>query len=163
MWAKFEACWAMLPPIFAFGETPFDFSSSFRSPPSKNMFWRNTLTVRHPFDASGTLGPSGDPFLFTLHVQASPPMSTDQSPVRQSPVRQSPVGQSPVGQSVFVNGDATAVAQNCTVNGLLETLGLAGRRVAVAVNGEVVPRSHHAGAILAADDRVEILEAVGGG
>jgi sulfur carrier protein len=45
----------------------------------------------------------------------------------------------------------------------LETLELVGKRVAVAVNREVVPRSHYRGVVLAADDRVEILEAVGGG
>ncbi|HIG00757.1 MAG TPA: sulfur carrier protein ThiS [Myxococcales bacterium] len=71
--------------------------------------------------------------------------------------------QSPIHQTVFVNGDATVVSRDCTVNGLLETLELAGKRVAVAVNREVVPRSHYRGVVLAADDRVEILEAVGGG
>ena len=37
------------------------------------------------------------------------------------------------------------------------------RRVAVAVNRDVVPRSAFAGRLLASGDRVEILEAVGGG
>jgi sulfur carrier protein len=71
--------------------------------------------------------------------------------------------QSPVRQTVFVNGDSTLVVRGCTVDGLLETLGLAGRRVAVAVNRQVVARSRHGALVLAADDRVEILEAVGGG
>ena len=38
-----------------------------------------------------------------------------------------------------------------------------GRRVAVAVNRDVVPRSLYGSVELSADDRVEILEAVGGG
>ena len=42
-------------------------------------------------------------------------------------------------------------------------LGLDGRRVAVAIDREVVPRSEHAMRELARGDRVEILEAVGGG
>jgi sulfur carrier protein len=42
-------------------------------------------------------------------------------------------------------------------------LGLAGRKIAVAVNRDVVPRTKHAARVLAAGDRVEILEAVGGG
>jgi len=71
--------------------------------------------------------------------------------------------QSPIRQTVFVNGDPTLVGRDCTVDGLLETLGLAGRRVAVAVNRQVVARSRHGEVMLVVDDRVEILEAVGGG
>jgi sulfur carrier protein len=49
------------------------------------------------------------------------------------------------------------------VAALIDTLGLQTRRVAIAVNRNVVPRSAFATHQLAADDRVEILEAVGGG
>jgi sulfur carrier protein len=52
---------------------------------------------------------------------------------------------------------------DCTVAKLIDTLGLATRRVAIAVNRDVVPRSAFATHRLAANDRVEILEAVGGG
>jgi len=68
--------------------------------------------------------------------------------------------------SLVVNGEPRRLAverAGRTVAALLETLGLAGRRVAVAVNRSVVPRSHHASHVLADGDRVEILEAVGGG
>ena len=47
--------------------------------------------------------------------------------------------------------------------GLVEILGLAGRRVAVAVNRDVIPRSAFGSRRLLSGDRVEILEAVGGG
>ena len=46
---------------------------------------------------------------------------------------------------------------------LLEVLALAGKRVAVERNGEIVPRSRHADTALAAGDRLEIVVAVGGG
>jgi sulfur carrier protein len=46
---------------------------------------------------------------------------------------------------------------------LLRVLELDARRIAVAVNREVVPRSAFARHALASGDRVEILEAVGGG
>ncbi|MEZ7979998.1 MAG: sulfur carrier protein ThiS, partial [Myxococcota bacterium] len=46
---------------------------------------------------------------------------------------------------------------------LLDTLGLGGKRVAVAINRDVVIRSQHPTHPLADGDRVEILEAVGGG
>ena len=46
---------------------------------------------------------------------------------------------------------------------LIDALGLETRRIAIAVNRDVVPRSAFTTHQLAADDRVEILEAVGGG
>jgi thiazole synthase len=50
-----------------------------------------------------------------------------------------------------------------TVSDLLGELGLAGRRVAVEVNGDVVPRERHRDVRLAAGDRVEVVTFVGGG
>jgi sulfur carrier protein len=65
---------------------------------------------------------------------------------------------------IQVNGEPRGVPDACTVGQLLEILGMAGRgRLAVAVNRDVVPRSDYARRRLAAGDRVEILEAVGGG
>ena len=65
--------------------------------------------------------------------------------------------------TIRVNGKARAMRAGTTVATLLAELGLGGRRVAVAVNRAVVPRSGYAARALAAGDRVEILEAVGGG
>jgi sulfur carrier protein len=64
---------------------------------------------------------------------------------------------------LLVNGESRAVPAGCTVDGLVELLGLTGRRVAVAINRDVIPRSAFGSRRLAAGDRVEILEAVGGG
>ncbi|MBP7367169.1 MAG: sulfur carrier protein ThiS, partial [Pseudoxanthomonas sp.] len=50
-----------------------------------------------------------------------------------------------------------------TLASLLEAEGLAGRRVAVEVNGMIVPRGQHASQRLADGDRVEIVHALGGG
>jgi len=65
--------------------------------------------------------------------------------------------------SLLVNGERQRVPSPCTVEGLLRRLTLERRRVAVAVNRDVVPRSAFPTHQLASDDRVEILEAVGGG
>ena len=65
--------------------------------------------------------------------------------------------------NLLVNGDARNVPSGCTVAELIDALGLQIRRIAIAVNRDVVPRSAFATHQLAADDRVEILEAVGGG
>jgi sulfur carrier protein len=64
---------------------------------------------------------------------------------------------------LVVNGEPRVAPAECTIGGLLELLELGRRRVAVAVNRDVVPRSAFASRQLAAGDRVEILEAVGGG
>ena len=64
---------------------------------------------------------------------------------------------------IQVNGEARAVPSECSVDELLVLLELDRRHIAVAVNREVVPRSAFATRRLVAGDRVEILEAVGGG
>jgi len=66
-------------------------------------------------------------------------------------------------REVEVNGRPVALPAGSTVAALVEELGFAGRRVAVAVNREVVPRSQYPGRTLEAGDRIEILQAVGGG
>tara|TARA_B100002052_G_C15334920_1_gene355712 strand:+ start:156 stop:413 length:258 start_codon:yes stop_codon:yes gene_type:complete len=66
-------------------------------------------------------------------------------------------------QRVQVNGEERPLPEGCTIQHLLEMLGLGDQRVAVALNQDVIPRSGHASVILKADDRIEILEAVGGG
>ena len=62
-----------------------------------------------------------------------------------------------------VNGAARTVTADCTVAGLIDELGLAGRKIAIAVNHDVVPRSSFDAHVLTPGDRIEILEAVGGG
>ena len=65
--------------------------------------------------------------------------------------------------NVEVNGERRALPAPSSVSTLLEILELAGKRVAVAVNRAVVVRSRYAEVELAEGDRIEILEAVGGG
>ncbi len=50
-----------------------------------------------------------------------------------------------------------------TVADLLVLLQLAGRRVAVELNLDIVPRSAHAEHRLQPGDRVEVVHAIGGG
>ncbi len=58
-----------------------------------------------------------------------------------------------------VNGEDRDVVAGVSVADLLEEIGLASRRLAVAVNRNVVPRSRYAARRLGDGDRVEILEA----
>jgi sulfur carrier protein len=64
---------------------------------------------------------------------------------------------------VTVNGAAHRLDQPLQISGLLEKLELAGKKVAVERNGEIVPKSAHASTVLADGDRLEIVVAVGGG
>lgn len=64
---------------------------------------------------------------------------------------------------IQLNGEAHDCASDTTIATLLQSEGLAERRVAVEVNGEIVPRSRHATTALHAGDRVEIVHALGGG
>lgn len=64
---------------------------------------------------------------------------------------------------VSINGAAQRFEAGVDVAAMLERLQLAGKRVAVEKNGEIVPRSLFAGTALADGDRLEIVVAVGGG
>ncbi len=64
---------------------------------------------------------------------------------------------------ILLNGETTTIEDGLTVQALLQQLELVGRRIAVEVNEEIVPRSEHDSHQLAADDRVEIVHAIGGG
>ena len=64
---------------------------------------------------------------------------------------------------IVLNGERREVADGLSVLQLLQGEGLAERRVAVEVNGAIVPRSRHAEQLLAAGDRMEIVHALGGG
>jgi sulfur carrier protein len=64
---------------------------------------------------------------------------------------------------VLVNGRPHVVAAETSVAALLEELGLAGRPLAVEVNGGLVTRARHGACRLADGDRLEIVTLVGGG
>ncbi len=62
-----------------------------------------------------------------------------------------------------VNGESRTVNDGTSIIKLLETLDIEQRRVAVAINGEVVPRTEHEQTSLKDGDQVEIVRMVGGG
>ena len=64
---------------------------------------------------------------------------------------------------ITVNGKARVVTTTSTAAQLVDALDLAGRRIAVEVNGEILPRSLFAGHQFSDGDRIEIIHAVGGG
>ena len=64
---------------------------------------------------------------------------------------------------ITVNGSTRTCEAPLAVAELLQRMALAGKKVAVERNGEIVPRGAHASTLLADGDRLEIVAAVGGG
>jgi sulfur carrier protein len=64
---------------------------------------------------------------------------------------------------VTVNGAPRRLASPMPVSALVEALSMAGRKIAVERNGEIVPKSAHSSTLVVDGDRLEIVVAVGGG
>lgn len=64
---------------------------------------------------------------------------------------------------IRVNGEPHTIDDGLTLAALIERLQLAGKKVAIEQNGEIVPRSRFAETAIRAGDQLEIVVAVGGG
>ncbi|AGE27921.1 MULTISPECIES: sulfur carrier protein ThiS [Pseudomonas] len=64
---------------------------------------------------------------------------------------------------IQLNGEPFELPDGASVEALLTRLELTGRRVAVELNQDIVPRSQHAATALADGDQVEVVHAIGGG
>lgn len=64
---------------------------------------------------------------------------------------------------IQLNGEMRQTEPDTTIASLLACEGLAERRVAVEVNGAIVPRDQHATHVFHDGDRIEIVHALGGG
>ncbi len=65
--------------------------------------------------------------------------------------------------TLMLNGESRSLDGPMTVAGLLATLGLETRKVAVERNAEIVPRSRYAETWLESGDALEIVHFIGGG
>lgn len=64
---------------------------------------------------------------------------------------------------IRLNGDSTAITEQESLASLLNRLEINGKRVAVEVNSELIPREQHLAHRLQAGDQVEVVTLVGGG
>jgi len=64
---------------------------------------------------------------------------------------------------IVVNGESTSVSDGLSLAQLVTELRLAGQRLAVELNGDIVPRSRWPEVRLNPGDRAEIVRAIGGG
>ena len=64
---------------------------------------------------------------------------------------------------IQLNGEPRELSAGATVADLIDQLSLTGKRLAVELNEDIVPRSQHADIRLNDGDRVEVVHAIGGG
>jgi len=65
--------------------------------------------------------------------------------------------------NILLNGKNHELTDQANITRLLEAQGFAGKRVAVEINEEILPRSEYGRYRLQEGDRVEIVRAIGGG
>lgn len=65
--------------------------------------------------------------------------------------------------NIVVNGDNREVGEKTTVANVIADLGLTGKRIAVELNREILPFDQHATQQLQTGDKLEIVQAIGGG
>ena len=64
---------------------------------------------------------------------------------------------------IYINGVERQIPEQTSMQALVETLELGDQRIAIEVNEELVPRSAFGAHLLAQGDRVEVVQAIGGG
>ena len=65
--------------------------------------------------------------------------------------------------AITLNGTPREVPAQHTLHALVESLGLGGQALALAVNRTVVPRQRWSEQVLRAQDQVDVVRAIGGG
>ena len=63
---------------------------------------------------------------------------------------------------ILLNGDPHTIDQNYNVENLINSLDLNGK-FAIEINQNIIPRSEYSSTKLRAGDKIEIVEAIGGG
>jgi len=64
---------------------------------------------------------------------------------------------------IYVNGDAREMAENSRVSDVIIELGLTDKKIALELNEEILPFQSFATHVLNANDKLEIVHAIGGG
>ena len=65
--------------------------------------------------------------------------------------------------TIVLNGENKQIEDSTSITGLLQNLDLSETRLAVELNQEIIPRSDFASHTLSDHDKVEIVQAIGGG
>ncbi len=65
--------------------------------------------------------------------------------------------------NIYVNGDEQQYTQGMSVADVVKSLGFENKRIAVELNKEILPFTHYPQTLLNANDRLEVVQAIGGG
>jgi len=65
--------------------------------------------------------------------------------------------------NIIVNGERFDFPNPLNVEELIDYLGFQNQRIALEVNETIIPKSNHRTYILSNNDKVEVINAVGGG
>ena len=64
---------------------------------------------------------------------------------------------------IYINGKKKNINSNCNLVDIVEEYSLKNQLVAVEINQEVIPKSNYKTKKINTNDRIEILELIGGG
>ena len=64
---------------------------------------------------------------------------------------------------ILVNGEKISLPEDSSIESLIVHLGYQNQRIAIEINESIIPKSNHSSFLLQDLDRVEIINAVGGG
>ena len=64
---------------------------------------------------------------------------------------------------IIVNGEEISIPEDSNIQDLVAELGFKNKRIAIEVNEAIIPKSKHLSYLLESSDRVEVINAVGGG
>jgi len=64
---------------------------------------------------------------------------------------------------IIVNGEEISLPEDSNIQDLITLLGYSNKRIAIEINEAIIPKSKHQSHLLESLDRVEVINAVGGG
>ena len=64
---------------------------------------------------------------------------------------------------ILVNGEKISLPEDSNIEDLIVHLGYQNQRIAIEINESIIPKSNHSSYLLQDIDKVEIINAVGGG
>jgi sulfur carrier protein len=64
---------------------------------------------------------------------------------------------------ILVNGEKISLPEDSSIEGLIVHLGYQNQRIAIEINESIIPKSNHSSFLLQDLDKIEIINAVGGG
>ena len=64
---------------------------------------------------------------------------------------------------IIVNGEKISLPEDSSIEFLIVHLGYQNQRIAIEINESIIPKSNHSSFLLQDQDKVEIINAVGGG